>query len=110
MAWTNLSYSYGSVLTSAKMTQLYDNLAALAAGSAGAPVIQGFLEDDVGVEGVGSIAICILVSGTLASGGTTAASGIKHVGGSALTSGTWRNISNATCTAAVPGLPFQRIS
>lgn len=35
MAWTSLSFAYGSVLTSAKMTQLYDNLSALS--ESGAP-------------------------------------------------------------------------
>jgi len=30
MAWTNLSFAYGSILTSAKMTQLYDNGVAIA--------------------------------------------------------------------------------
>lgn len=39
MAWTSLSFNYGSILTSTKMTQMYDNFAALAAGSSGAPVI-----------------------------------------------------------------------
>lgn len=39
MAWTSLSFGYGSILTSAKMTQMYDNFAALAAGSASAPII-----------------------------------------------------------------------
>ena len=39
MAWTSLTFAYGSVLTSAKMTQMYDNFAAMAAGAAGAPSI-----------------------------------------------------------------------
>lgn len=40
MAWTSLSFAYGSVLTSTKMTQLYDNLTALANGDSGAPKVQ----------------------------------------------------------------------
>ena len=40
MAWTNLSFPFGSILTSSKMTQLDDNLDALANGDAGAPQIQ----------------------------------------------------------------------
>lgn len=40
MAWTTLSYAFGSLLTSTKMTQLYDNLTALASGSSGAPQLQ----------------------------------------------------------------------
>lgn len=39
MAWTNLSFSYGSKLTSTQMTQMFDNFAALAAGSSGAPAL-----------------------------------------------------------------------
>src|SRR4030067_746088 len=30
MAWTNLTFAYGSVLTSTKMTQVYDNMVAIA--------------------------------------------------------------------------------
>jgi len=37
MAWTNLTFAFGSVLTSAKMTQLFDNLAAMSNGDAGSP-------------------------------------------------------------------------
>lgn len=40
MAWTNLTFAFGSVLTSAKMTQMDDNFDALANGDAGAPKIQ----------------------------------------------------------------------
>lgn len=37
MTWTNLNFSFGSVLTSAKMTQLSDNITAQANGDSGAP-------------------------------------------------------------------------
>lgn len=40
MAWTSLNFAFGSLLTSTKMTQLYDNLTALANGDSGAPSIQ----------------------------------------------------------------------
>lgn len=40
MAWTILSYSFGSLLTATKMTQLYDNLTAIANGDTGAPKVQ----------------------------------------------------------------------
>lgn len=40
MAWNSLTFSFESVLTSNKMTQLYDNLTALANGDSGAPHIQ----------------------------------------------------------------------
>lgn len=39
MAWTSLTFAYGSLLTSSKMTQLYDNITALANGDSGAPDI-----------------------------------------------------------------------
>lgn len=39
MAWTNLSFAYGSALTSTKMTQLQANFAAMAAGDSGSPTI-----------------------------------------------------------------------
>lgn len=39
MAWTNLTFPFGSLLTSTKMTQLYDNFDALATGDASAPKI-----------------------------------------------------------------------
>jgi hypothetical protein len=40
MTWTSLTFAYGSTLTSAKMTQMQDNFAALANADAGAPAIQ----------------------------------------------------------------------
>jgi len=40
MAWTDLTFASGSLLTSEKMTYLDENFDALAAGSAGAPKIQ----------------------------------------------------------------------
>ena len=39
MTWTNLTFSYGSTLTSAQMTQMFDNFAAMAAGNSGAPLV-----------------------------------------------------------------------
>ena len=40
MAWTNLTFSFGSVLTSAKMTQMYDNFTAMATKLSGSPAVQ----------------------------------------------------------------------
>lgn len=40
MTWTNLTFAFGSILTSTKMTQLYDNITATANGDSGAPKIQ----------------------------------------------------------------------
>lgn len=40
MAWTSLTFAYGSILTSTKMTQMYDNFQAVADGDSGAPNIQ----------------------------------------------------------------------
>lgn len=39
MAWVALSYAFASKLTSTKMTQLFDNFAAMAAKASGAPVL-----------------------------------------------------------------------
>lgn len=46
MAWTALTYAYGSVLTSAKMTQNQDNFTAIANGDSGTPKIQTAALDD----------------------------------------------------------------
>lgn len=40
MAWTSLTFAFGSLLTSTKMTQLYDNITAVANGDSGAPTVQ----------------------------------------------------------------------
>ena len=40
MAWTNVTFAFGSILTSTKMTQLDDNFEALANGDSGSPKIQ----------------------------------------------------------------------
>lgn len=41
MAWTDLTFNFGAVLTSAQMTQLDDNFDALAADATGAPDVVG---------------------------------------------------------------------
>ncbi len=49
MAWTNLTFAYGSLLTSTKMTQMDDNFDALVAGASGAPrIVQAALDAVVG--------------------------------------------------------------
>jgi hypothetical protein len=40
MAWTALTFAYGSKLTSTKMTQLFDNFTAFANKDSGAPVLE----------------------------------------------------------------------
>lgn len=53
MAFTALTYSFGSVLTSTKMTQNQDNFAAVANGDAGAPRIQtAGIEQGAGAQAV----------------------------------------------------------
>ena len=49
MTWTTLSFPYASLLTSTKMTQLYDNITAQANGDTGAPKQQtnGIADDAV---------------------------------------------------------------
>lgn len=99
MAWTSLSFAYGSVLTSTKMTQMYDNFA-YGAGSTAPTFITGtagvtqsvgnnttllattafvqaaeFVNNDVGVSGVGAFGrFGKLTAGTVVSGATIAGS------------------------------------
>ena len=40
MSWTTITFPFGSILTSAKMTNLYSNFTALANGDSGAPSVQ----------------------------------------------------------------------
>lgn len=55
MAWTDLTFSSGSNLTSTKMTQVQSNFAALAAGEAGAPpiAVNSFMAS--GISSLGSL-------------------------------------------------------
>lgn len=39
MAWTTLTFAFGSVLSSSKMTQMFDNFTAFARGESGAPKV-----------------------------------------------------------------------
>lgn len=39
MAWTSLTFAFGSLLTSTKMTQMQDNFEAVAQGLSGAPAL-----------------------------------------------------------------------
>lgn len=53
MAWTTITYSFGSVLTSTKMTQNQDNFTALAQGLSGAPkILTAALEQTAGNQAV----------------------------------------------------------
>lgn len=56
MAWTNLSFAYGSVLTSTKMTQLYDDIVADANGDSGSPA-QYFKSADQSITSGGLLTI-----------------------------------------------------
>ena len=49
--WTSLTYAFGSLLTSAKMTQNQDNFTALAEGASGAPAISWSNALDTGFTG-----------------------------------------------------------
>ena len=77
MTWTNLSFAFGSVLTSAKMTQLYDNFAAMANDDAGAPsIVNGALTGHPwGTADIQSSAVAraILDTATVTLSGTIAA-------------------------------------
>ncbi len=64
MAWTALSFAFGSKLTSLKMTQLFDNLTALANGDSGAPnVVQAGLSTATGEVSTSSSANLTLPGG-----------------------------------------------
>ena len=54
--WTSLTYSFGSVLTSTKMTQNQDNFLAVAEGASGAPKIQASAFDgSIGLYSTGDV-------------------------------------------------------
>jgi len=59
MTWTALTFSYGSTLTSTKMTQLQANITAMCNGDSGAPQVQtaGIADAAVTNAKIGSLAI-----------------------------------------------------
>lgn len=58
MTWTGLTYSFGSLLTSTKMTQNQANFSALAAGDAGAPhIVPAALDSHTAVTSYTHLAI-----------------------------------------------------
>lgn len=59
MAWTPLTFTYLSVLTSAKCTQIQDNFTALAQGQSGAPQIAN--AQDIGRKSSGDSAFLSLI-------------------------------------------------
>jgi hypothetical protein len=61
MAWTSLTFDFGSLLTSTKMTQMFDNFAALANGDTGAPSVQtaGLADGAVTQIKIGALAVAI---------------------------------------------------
>lgn len=82
MAWTNLTFPFGSILPSAKLTQLYNNFAAMAAGQSGAPTLQRsaldqypFQKADIASNSVGQSELHMAVGS--ASGTVTANSSIE---------------------------------
>ena len=135
MAWTNLSFAYGSVLTSAKMTQMYDNFS-YGTGSS-TPAFQvgttssteavgsnntrlattafceaGFVNNDVGALGIGMVIMAhYSTPTTVASGATVSGANLLYMSGAyAIGSGTWRNVSGVTLGGTYSPLPFQRIA
>ncbi len=94
MAWTNLTYAFGSKLTSTQMTQNQANFAALAAGDAGAPDVQKNLKSATvttttswaDFKSANSISDAVILVGILAAGaggggGNSAAGGFIGAGG-----------------------------
>lgn len=66
MSYTNLSFGFGSVLTSTKMTQMMDNFTALAQGLAGAPSILTAALDPATIHFLTSGTVINTTSGTTA--------------------------------------------
>lgn len=89
MAWTNLTFSFGSLLTAAKMTQVDDNFDALASGASGAPTIDTAAITDLNVT-TGKIAALAVTNAKLGASAVTAAK-ISRATGSA-SSGSAGNI------------------
>lgn len=96
MTWNSLSFPYGSKLTSTQMTQLYNNLQAMADGDAGAPKIQtaGIADDAVtaakilaGAVGASEIATNAVGQSEIANAGVGQAQ-LKTSAGSVSTSST----------------------
>lgn len=75
MTWTSLSFSFGSLLTSAKMTQLHDNITALANGDSGAPSIQ---EAAMGASSINQAALKT-TTGTISTGAIWSGSSVDLV-------------------------------
>ena len=135
MAWTSVTFAYGSVLTSAKMTQVQDNFTAMADGASGSPATTravgtnntslattafceaGFINNDIGAAAIGCMALMLNSSGSaVASNATVAGSNLNPViwnsstkSNAAAATGTWRNLSTSSC-ANGDSAPFQRIS
>jgi hypothetical protein len=99
MAWTSVTFSYGSVLTSTKMTQVQDNFTAVAQGLSGAPSILTAAIGTAAVTGAklattltgGTTAMTAGASYTLTSGfyNTASAQGLVQI----YVSGSWRGVS-----------------
>lgn len=66
MAWTNLTYSVGQILTAAQMTALFDNFAAMAGKLSGSPTVLGanftILQPFTAYSAVSSIPLTSLTS------------------------------------------------
>ena len=102
--WTSLTYSFGSVLTSTKMTQNQDNFLAVAEGASGAPKIQASAFDgSIGLYSTGDVKLTfktvadtgwVMMNdgsiGSASSGATTRANADTE----ALFTLLWNNVSN----------------
>ena len=100
MAWTSLTFSFGSLLTSTKMTQLQDNFAAMAAGDSGAPTV-----DTAGITALAvttaKIAALNVTGATIAASTITAA---KVSWGSSSASGTGPALIVMTANSLFPDI------
>ena len=77
MAWTDLTFTFGQVLTSTQMTQLDDNFEAMANGDPGAPEIKRVALQQV----------CQVVSAEDSAGQSTTGSYVDYITQSITTSG-----------------------
>ncbi len=80
MAWTDLSYSIGSLLTAAKMTQLYDNIVELPRAGTVIATTSGTAHDFTGIP-AGSKLIIVSFSGVSFAVGDTLALQLGDSGG-----------------------------
>lgn len=99
------------------VTATYATSAGTAVDATARATADAAVPKDCGVLGVGAIVYARPISGNVISGATTTGANLylayERVGGwnlTAMSAGTWRNISPLTAEAGVNSVPFQRIA